>query len=128
MMRRAFILLALLLATLAGAGRAPAATNTQNELLNELFAPADTNLNVFAAPVSNAIAVVNQPFSFTLHASRAAGTLVLTVTNAPGAAAGAGLCAGRGPSHEKNCRMFACCAAYAGGPAAGDPARPELSA
>ena len=47
MMRRAFILLALLLATLAGAGRAPAATNTQNELLNALFAPADTNLNVF---------------------------------------------------------------------------------
>ena len=47
MMRRAFSLLALLAALLAGLPVAHAATNTQNDLLNELFAPADTNLNVF---------------------------------------------------------------------------------
>lgn len=40
-------LLVVLSVILAGVGSAPAATNTQNELLNELFASADTNLNVF---------------------------------------------------------------------------------
>ena len=47
MMRRALSLLVLLAAALVGAPSAPAATNTQHELLNALFAPADTNQNVF---------------------------------------------------------------------------------
>ncbi len=47
MTRRALSLLGVLAAVLLGAGSAGAATNTQNDLLSELFAPADTNLNVF---------------------------------------------------------------------------------
>ena len=47
MMRRALSLLLVLLAVLSGAGRAGASTNTQRDLLNALFAPAETNQNAF---------------------------------------------------------------------------------
>jgi ferredoxin len=65
MSRRALMLLLLLLAACAGLGRASAATNMQNELLNELFAPADTNLNVFGTNTCpHALPAFNDGYQF----------------------------------------------------------------
>ena len=64
MIRRAVSLL-VLFALLSGAQAVRAATNAQNVLLNELFAPADTNLNVFGTNTCpHALPAFNDGYQF----------------------------------------------------------------